>query len=202
MCIRDRTWAVQSKVAGALPPATTAIPYTGSGFVGFTIPLIPLVSRPVSGRISITDRSFPRDAGDTTGTPAICLYRPILGVAATNKTLKLIWTKRPAGDCSCTEGAVSGRPNEDYLGIDLGDLDMAALQAGHRARLEALTRWYKAFAAVSYTHLTTEESTKANQKASESSEKLATMVAASANQLMKLSEGTRAMVQALSLIHI
>ncbi|WP_048674798.1 hypothetical protein, partial [Candidatus Competibacter denitrificans] len=43
---------------------------------------------------------------------------------------------------------------------------------------------------------TTEESTKANQKASESSEKLATMVAASANQLMKLSEGTRAMVQA------
>ena len=167
-CLNDQpigaeTWAVQSKVAGALPPATTAILYTDSGFVGFTIPLIPLVSRPVSGRISITDRSFPRDAGDTTGTPAICLYRPILGVAATNKTLKLIWTKRPAGDCSCTEGAVSGRPNEDYLGIDLGDLDMAALQAGHRARLEALTRWYKAFAAANTEKTTAGEVRSAQQ---------------------------------------
>ena len=68
-CINDRsigaeTWAVQSKVAGALPAATTGVPYTDNGFVGFTIPIIALATRPVSGRISLTCLLYTSDAAD------------------------------------------------------------------------------------------------------------------------------------------
>jgi len=151
-CIDDRfvnqeTWSVKSKVAGALAAATTGTPYTGGGFVGFTVPTVALDSRPVDGRIGISAESYPRDAGDETGTPAICLYRPIIGAAAKEKSLRLVWTQHPSDDCSCEDSSVTGGPREEFLGVDLGEEDMAALLAGHRARLEALTNWYKTFVA-------------------------------------------------------
>ena len=150
-CIDDSSigaevWAVRSKVAGSLANAVTGEAYT-EGFVGFTVPVAPLTEQPVTGRINITAESYPRDVADTTGTPAICLYRPVLGAAASNKSLRLIWTQRPAGDCDCASASVTGRPNEAWLGVDMGEFDMAALAAGHRARLEALTNWYKTFVA-------------------------------------------------------
>lgn len=150
-CIDDSSigaevWAVRSKVAGSLANAVTGEAYT-EGFVGFTVPVAPLTEQPVTGRINITAESYPRDVGDTTGTPAICLYRPVLGAAASNKSLRLIWTQRPGGDCDCASASVTGRPNEAWLGVDMGEFDMAALAAGHRARLEALTSWYKTFVA-------------------------------------------------------
>lgn len=151
-CIDDRfvnqeTWSVKSKVAGALASAITGTPYTGGGFVGFTVPTVALESRPVDGRIGISAENYPREAGDETGIPAICLHRPVLGAAAKEKSLRLVWTQRPADDCSCTDSSVTGGPREEFLGVDLGDEDMAALLAGHRARLEALTNWYKTFVA-------------------------------------------------------
>lgn len=150
-CIDDSSigaevWAVRSKVAGSLANAVTGEAYT-EGFVGFTVPVAPLTEQPVTGRINITAESYPRDVADTTGTPAICLYRPVLGAAASNKSLRLIWTQRPADDCDCASASVTGRPNEAWLGVDMGEFDMAALATGHRARLEALTNWYKTFVA-------------------------------------------------------
>ena len=145
--IGSEIWSVSSRVAGALTNAVTGEPYL-AGFLGFTIPVAPLTERPVTGRINITAESYPRDAGDTTGTPSICLYRPILGAAASSKSLKLVWTQRPSTEgCDCTSAAVTGKPNEAWLGVDMGDIDMAALAAGHRARLEALMGWYKTFVA-------------------------------------------------------
>ncbi len=145
--IGSEIWSVSSRVAGALTNAVTGEPYLG-GFLGFTIPVAPLTERPVTGRINITAESYPRDVGDTTGTPSICLYRPILGAAASSKSLKLVWTQRPSTEgCDCTSAAVTGKPNEAWLGVDMGDTDMAALAAGHRARLEALMGWYKTFVA-------------------------------------------------------
>lgn len=183
-CIDDRfvnqeTWSVKSKVAGALAAASTGTPYTGGGFVGFTVPTVSLESRPVDGRIGISAESYPREAGDETGTPAICLYRPIIGAAAKEKSLKLIWTQRPADDCSCTDSSVTGRPLEKFLGVDLGDEDMAALLAGHRARLEALTNWYKTFVAAN-----TEKTAAGEVRSAENDIRLAELAAGELNDCL------------------
>ena len=139
------TWKVTSQVAGALPDATTGAAY-GAGFVGFTIPIRPVETRPIGGRIGLSDVSFvTRATGE--GEPDICLYQPLLGAAASNKTLKLVWTQRTLADCLCTDSSVNGHPIEELLGVDLGETAMTALVAGHRARLEALAAWLKGFVA-------------------------------------------------------
>ncbi|MFO1421176.1 MAG: hypothetical protein U1F59_09660 [Candidatus Competibacteraceae bacterium] len=141
-------WQVKSKVAGAMKDATTGVPYTDSPYVGFTIPVIPLTETPIAGRIAITARRFPRPAGSEADVPAICLWRPILGAKAANKTLTLVWTQRPDSDCDCAKARVTGLPSEVCLGITLeGDTAMSALPAGQQARLEDLEAWYSGFVA-------------------------------------------------------
>ncbi len=141
------TWAVRSKAAGtALADAVTGALYTDSASIQFRIPVIPRVESPVSGVMAITARSFPRDTGDTTGVPAICLDRPQLGASASSKTLRLVWTARPAADCDCSEATVSGGPSSKCLGIDIeGAVDMGALVAGYQSRLETLYAWRAGF---------------------------------------------------------
>ena len=168
--VNQERWAVKSKVAGALAEAITGTGYT-SGFASFTIPTVALDSRPVEGRIGISEKNFPRDADSADNVPAVCLYRPILGAAATETTLRLVWSKRPGQDCNCEESSVSGRPREEWLGVDLGDEDMAALLPGHRARLEKLTAWYKTFVAAN-----TEKTATGELRSAENDIRLAEMV--------------------------
>ena len=144
--IGAETWAVRSKVAGALADAVTGVPYT-EGFVGFTVPIYPLDTRPVEGRIGIAAENWVARESPSEGVPAICLARPLLGAAASNQVLKLVWTERPADDCDCTSGSMSGGPLELFLGVDIGEEAMSVLAAGHRARLEALITWHKGFIA-------------------------------------------------------
>lgn len=132
-------WAVRSKVVSALTEAVTGIPYT-DGPAQFTIPAIPRAPETplVEGGIAITKRAFPRPADDTIGVPDVCLYRPTLGSSAANKTLRLVWVRRPPAECDCTESKVSGRPNPACLGVELtgeGDAPMATLVADYQSRL-------------------------------------------------------------------
>ncbi len=139
------TWKVSGPVSGTLSSATTGTAYD-DGPIGFTIPTQPVETTPITGRIGISGISYATRA-DGEGEPAICLYQPLLGAAASNKTLTLVYTKRPSTECQCTDSSVSGHPLEDLLGIDLGDTAMSALVAGHRARLESLAAWLKGFVA-------------------------------------------------------
>ena len=176
--VNQERWTVKSKVAGALAEAITGTGYT-AGFAGFTIPTVALDSRPVEGRIGISEKNFPRDADSADNVPAVCLYRPILGAAATETTLRLVWTKRPGQECNCEESSVSGRPREEWLGVDLGDEDMAALLPGHRARLEKLTAWYKTFVAAN-----TEKSSTGELRSAENDIRLAEMVVGELNDCL------------------
>lgn len=138
-------WAVVSQVLGTRPPAKTGVAYA-SGYIGFTLPKVTLQTAPVQGGFAITGESYPRTASDTHGVPDICLYRPILGTAAKDTTLKLIWTQRPAGaGCNCLERRVNGHPVEAYLGIDLGDDDVMTIPAAYQTRLQALYGWRATF---------------------------------------------------------
>ena len=137
-------WAVESKVAGALPVATTGIPYDGA-VVDFTIAKGSISDNPLAGSISLAGTDL-QGTGDPKAYPSICLHKPALGANASGKTLTLVWTQRPAPDCACTDMTVSGRPRADLLGIDLGDDNaMSTLVAGHQSRLEALANWHKTF---------------------------------------------------------
>lgn len=141
-------WSVKSKVAGALADAITGVAYTDSPYVGFTIPVIPLTTTPIAGRIAITAKSYPREAGHEDEIPAICLYHPVLGAKAASKTLTLVWTARPDNNCDCANATVTGYPSETCLGLTLeGETIMSALPAGQQARLEDLETWHSAFVA-------------------------------------------------------
>lgn len=144
--INAETWAVQSKVVGALPRATTGVAYDGP-YVDFTIPQMVISDRPVAGSITLSATNL-EGTGDPKTYPSICFYKPTLGAAAVSKTLTLVWTARPPEDCPCESVPVTGRPSETYLGVDLGDDDaMTTLAAGHQSRLEALISWHKTFVA-------------------------------------------------------
>ena len=144
--INAERWAVKSKVAGALTAAVTGEAYDGP-YIDFTIPKGTISERPIEGGIDLAATNL-EGTGSPKAYPAICLYRPALGANASAKTLTLVWTARPAEDCPCESVAVTGRPDEDYLGVDLGDDDaMSNLAAGHQSRLEALISWHKTFVA-------------------------------------------------------
>lgn len=144
--INAETWAVKSKVAGALLPATTGVAYDGP-YVDFTIQKGTISERPITGSIAISATDL-EGTGTPKAYPSICFYRPALGANASAKTLTLVWTARPAEDCPCASVHVTGRPSEKHLGVDLGDDDaMSTLTAGHQSRLEALTSWHQTFVA-------------------------------------------------------
>lgn len=140
--IGAEVWAVKSKVSDALSSAITGARYADtSSPVAFTIPIIPRAEHPISGRIQITSTQF-KNAGTETGAPAVCLFQPVLGAKAANKTLTLVWTKKPASPCHCEESAVVGRPDPNCLGVDVeGEDTNMAIPSWYQTRLETLFGW-------------------------------------------------------------
>lgn len=147
----QETWAVLSRVAGELPPATTGVPYDGE-FLDFTIPVITPAVVPTRGTITITKQEFAGGEANPPAIPAICLDRPRLGIKASSKTLKLVYKRRPLADCNCNDAAVSGGPDPDCLGQDVAEGGIVGtLPAGYQSRLEDLYTWRRAFIAANAT---------------------------------------------------
>ena len=144
--IGAETWAVKSKVSGALSNAITGVRYAdASSPVAFTVPVVSRAEHPVSGSIQITATAF-ANAGTETGSPAVCLYRPTLGAKAANKTLTLVWTAKPADDCDCKDATVTGGPDPDCLGIDIeGEENDMAIPSWYATRLQTLYGWREDF---------------------------------------------------------
>lgn len=120
-------WSVNGSVSGALANAVTDALYSsGSGVTafGFKIPRKIPGGFPTTGSINITSHSF---AGDP--PPHLCddLFRPVVGINATNKTFTLTWTARPGEECDCEalKGAVVGGPNAECLGVDVRALGVS-----------------------------------------------------------------------------
>ncbi|MDG4549874.1 MAG: hypothetical protein P9F19_01485 [Candidatus Contendobacter sp.] len=139
------TWAVLSRVAGELPPATTGVPYEGE-FLAFTVPVVVPAVVPTQGSIAITKQELSGSEADPPVLPGICLDRPRLGIKASTKTLKLVYKRRPLADCVCTNAAVTGGPDPDCLGQDAAEGgSMGTLAAGYQSRLEELYTWRRGF---------------------------------------------------------
>lgn len=139
------TWAVKSRVAGELPPATTGVPYDGE-FLDFTIPAVTPATIPTQGALAIVKMDLAGADEDPPAVPAICLYRPRLGIKASPKTLKLVYKRRPLSDCDCKTASIDGDPSPDCLGQDAAEGGVVAtLIAGYQSRLDDLYTWRQEF---------------------------------------------------------
>lgn len=135
-----QSWSVSGGVSGALPAATTGVPYT-AGPVGFTVPPVPTS---VALGATITGRFSPTARAPGEGLPAICFKPLLLGVAAIDKEVTFVYRKRPPADCSCSS-APALYVNLQCLGLlPEGEVIMdPALQT----RLVSLTDWHAQFVA-------------------------------------------------------
>ena len=143
-CINDdvvgaERWSVAGDVSGALPVATTGVPYASAAAL-FTVPRIDPAAAG-SGRWSFKFRPAARDAG--AGVPSICLRPFRLGRNAVPRTVTFTYTKRPPADCKCSD-LPAPRLSLKCLGLEQGGADMA-LDAAYQSRLEALYAWRSGF---------------------------------------------------------
>lgn len=132
-------WSVTGGVSGALPNASTGVPYT-HGPVSFTIPALAApagTTARISAVVSLTSRT------EEEGLPAIC-FKPLrLGVAATDKSVTFTYRKRPPADCVC-ENMPPLHVSDACLGLTDGGSAMA-LDTEYQSRLETLYEWQADF---------------------------------------------------------
>lgn len=128
-------WSVSGGVSGALPNASTGVPYA-HGPVSFTIPALaapPGTTARISAVVTLASRT------DEEGLPAIC-FKPLrLGVAATDKSVTFTYRRRPPADCVC-ENMPALRVSDACLGLADGGSEMA-LDAEYQTRLASLYQW-------------------------------------------------------------
>lgn len=132
----QEVWRVDCDVNGQLTNAITNALYSDAPY-SFTIPL-PAMSTTTpgnsTGNIEFSYEPVTRETGDL---PNIRLFRPMLGAAARNGVYEFTWTPRPEEPCT-EEGAVSGGPRADCLGINPpGDENVS--DASRLRRLQRLT---------------------------------------------------------------
>lgn len=137
--VGGEVWTARGSASGVLAQVVTGTLVQRAG-VQFTIP-VKLPSDSVSvGRIYVKDRNFvTREAEE--GVPDLCLYRPILGSAAQNKTLTWTWTARPPEECSCEDSTVSGSPSAECLGLTTIEGDTVAWASAYKTRMQSLYDW-------------------------------------------------------------
>lgn len=142
---RER-WALKSSLAGDLGTIVTGIPYAQPpdallqpGQFGLTIPVkLPAGFGAPKGRFTVTSIDY----ATIVHTP-ICPVALTLGPDATDQSISLIWTLRPAGNCNCAGLPV---PNLDNacLGNPSEGGGLMAYKPDTVARLTAFRAWWRA----------------------------------------------------------
>jgi hypothetical protein len=136
-------WEVSTSLGGVIGTAVTDVAFVDpDGRFGFTIPQrLPIGYGTQRGRFELVQINYQtRDEG-VENTP-ICPVSLRLGPEATDQQITLRWTKRPSGDCDCSDlpkPFIGGT----CLGIieEGGNTDMT-YSAANRARLIDLYEWF------------------------------------------------------------
>ncbi|AVO33699.1 hypothetical protein [Ottowia oryzae] len=144
-CINDdiagaERWSVFGDVSGALPVATTGVPYTSAAAL-FTVPRIDPAAVG-SGRWSFTFTPISR--GETEGLPSVCLRPFRLGRNAVARNVTFRYQLRPPPDCSCND-MPTPRLSLKCLGLDTTGGEAMALDAAVQSRLTGLYAWRSDF---------------------------------------------------------
>lgn len=133
-------WDLRGAVSGALGTVTTGVPFVLGSYNG-TIPIQTPVGTTPGGEINVEQRLLPRGAEDV--FPGLCFRGLRLGARASNKEFTFTWTRRPAGECDCTNEPILGGPDADCLGLDQVEaiMDSGTLSNESLSRLESLSEW-------------------------------------------------------------
>lgn len=146
-------WKVEGSVSGKMAThLRTGDPFTAAD-VAFTIPQkLPDGYDPGAtnqrGSFRLQDIRYVGRTEDEGEPPPICAQPLVLGVAATDKTLTLVYTARPGDDCDCAKERPNGVLIPSCLGLDFieGGTDVA-LAAEFQTRLASLYQWRATFMA-------------------------------------------------------
>ena len=143
-------WQVKGSVSGILNTHAISGEVVTAADVQFTIPQkMPDGYNPDDinqrGRFRVQSINYAsRDEGEE--PPPICPKSLVLGVAATDKTLTCVYTKRPSTECDCEAMRPEGRLNPECLGLDFIDGEEAmATDPGYITRLQTLATWHNTF---------------------------------------------------------
>jgi hypothetical protein len=130
-------WRADSDVGGRLSNAITNQAYA-DGPYQFTIPS-PEIEGATPGNTTgnIAFSYTPAARGENGLYPNVQAFRPVLGAAAQNGTYEFTLVDRPPDQCA-EEGAVSGGPDEDCLGITPPGVENVS-DASIKIRLQRLT---------------------------------------------------------------
>lgn len=133
-------WRIFSSLSGELvADAITGVPYLTEKW-GFTIPQrLPPGYNVQRGKFAVNQIVYePRPEGEE--PPPICVVAMELGPNAVDETITLRYTKRPSGDCDCTDMPV---PNLSpaCLGLFPEGGSTMDYSAANQARLKSLYQW-------------------------------------------------------------
>ena len=134
-------WSVAGSLTGVVGTATTNVPYEGpDGAWGFTIPQrFPPGYGAQRGQFTVTGISYATRA-EGVEPPPICVVSMYLGPNAVDETVTLRYSKRPSGECDCTNLPVPA-VNALCLGTYAEGGNEMDYSAANRARLESLYEW-------------------------------------------------------------
>lgn len=142
--VGQERWSVAGDVDGALPGATTGVPYT-SAAIAFTVPAAD--AHVPTGDWSTHFTPAPRSVDE--GVPSVCLRPVKLGVNAMAKTVKFVYSKRPPADCDCSTEPTP-LVSDKCLGLLNQGGEMSDLDPEYQTRLKDLFGWRRDFHAANW----------------------------------------------------
>lgn len=132
-------WSVSGSVSGAVADAVSGVAYVGEQW-GFLIPQkLPYNYGAKKGRFSVANIAYSSRAADA-AEPPICVVAMSLGPDASDQTITLRATLRPAGDCTCTDMPIPSI-SAGCLGLYPQGGSGMDYSAANRTRLEGLYTW-------------------------------------------------------------
>lgn len=143
---RER-WELKSSILGDLGTIVTGVPFSGTQF-GLKIPTrLPFSIDTQKGNFTVTDIVYVTRV-DPAVPPPICPEKGqragLLGPAAVDQTLTLVYTKRPDGDCNCI-GMPTPNLDTACLGneqITGAEEETMTYQTDTKDRLVDLRNWF------------------------------------------------------------
>lgn len=128
-------WSVAGASSGPLSDLTTGVAYSDGPFTSMLVPVQEGETTQQAGTITISGQRLEQGC--------VALGRPVLGAAATTKTIRWTYTRRDNDDCNCEAIPIQGGPKPECLGVIIPGTedDMGAAADKAAALKREIAQW-------------------------------------------------------------